>query len=330
MIRRSTEGAASILNSMRMAALAVVAVTGPAAALDIALPEGAAIVAATPPGTDTHRIATEPWDGAGVPTRDVTGHLRATVWQVPEAGDLSIGAVAAGIERQLRDQGYRIDLSCADRACGGFDFRRSLDMGQSPEMHVDIGNFHYISASGDTEGEAAAVTVSQGGQTLYIHAVHVGAAANGTDWVAPSSRTSPGDARAGDMAPGIPVTDAIMRLADLGAAPLDDLSFRTGASELSGNDYPSLVALAAFLAENPDRRVVLVGHTDAEGGRDSNIALSEARAEAVRRHLIDALGVNAAQLDAAGIGYLAPRATNETADGREANRRVEVVLLNGG
>jgi hypothetical protein len=71
-----------------------------------------------------------------------------------------------------------------------------------------------------------------------------------------------------------------------------------------------------------------VGHTDAEGGRDSNIALSEARAEAVRRHLIDVtLGVNPAQLDAAGIGYLAPRATNETAGGREANRRVEVVLL---
>jgi hypothetical protein len=62
----------------------------------------------------------------------------------------------------------------------------------------------------------------------------------------------------------------------VGAAPLDDLRFRTGASELSATDYPSLLALAAFLAENPDRRVVLVGHTDAEGGRDSNIALSEA------------------------------------------------------
>jgi outer membrane protein OmpA-like peptidoglycan-associated protein len=118
--------------------------------------------------------------------------------------------------------------------------------------------------------------------------------------------------------------------AEFGAVPLDDLRFRTGASELSGTAYPSLVALAAFLAENPARRVVLVGHTDAEGGRDSNIALSEARAEAVRRHLIDVLGVNPAQLDAAGIGYLAPRATNETAGGREANRRVEVVLLDGG
>ena len=185
-------------------------------------------------------------------------------------------------------------------------------------------------ASGDSDGEAAAITVSRGGQTLYIHAVQIGDAADVADWVTPSSRTSPGDTRAADIAPGVPVTDPIMRLADLGAAPLDDLSFRTGASELSGNDYSSLVALAAFLAGNPARRVVLVGHTDAQGGRDSNIALSQARAEAVRRHLIEELDANPAQLDAAGIGYLAPRATNDTADGREANRRVEVVLLSGG
>jgi OOP family OmpA-OmpF porin len=315
---------------MRMTVLALLAVSGPTAALDIALPEGAAIVAATPPGTATHRIATGTWDGTGVPTADVTGVLRAAIWQVPDAGDLSIGTVAAGIERQLRDQGYRIDLSCADRTCGGFDFRRSLDMGQSPEMYVDIGNFHYISASGDSDGEAAAITVSRGGQTLYIHAVHIGASAGGTAWSTPPGSTLAGNARPADTTTGIPVTDAIMRLAELGAVPLDDLGFRTGASELSGEDFPSLVALAAFLAENPARRVVLVGHTDAQGGRDSNIALSQARAEAVRRHLIDSLGVSPAQLDAAGIGYLAPRATNETADGREANRRVEVVLLSDG
>jgi OOP family OmpA-OmpF porin len=315
---------------MRMAVLALLAFSGPAAALDIALPEGAAMVAATPPGAGTHLIATGTWDGAQVPVDEFTGMLRAAVWQVPDAGDLSIGTVAAGIERQLRDQGYRIDLSCADRTCGGFDFRRSLDMGQSPEMHVDIGNFRYISATAGSDGEAVAITVSRGGQTLYIHAVHIGNSIGGTAWDTPAVRTPPGGVRPGQGAPGIPVTDAIMRLAELGAVPLDDLGFRTGASELSGEDFPSLVALAAFLAENPARRVVLVGHTDAQGGRDSNIALSQARAEAVRRHLIEVLGVNPAQLDAAGIGYLAPRATNETADGREANRRVEVVLVSDG
>jgi outer membrane protein OmpA-like peptidoglycan-associated protein len=164
-----------------------------------------------------------------------------------------------------------------------------------------------------------------------VHVVHVGDGTGDATWVTPSTRAPLTDeteaiAPTADLPPG----EAIAQLVASGAAPLDDLQFRTGASELSGDDYPSLLALAAFLAEDPGRRVVLVGHTDAEGGRASNIALSEARAGAVRRHLIDVLGVNPTQLDAAGIGYLAPRATNETAGGREANRRVEVVLLNGG
>jgi hypothetical protein len=71
-------------------------------------------------------------------------------------------------------QGYDVDLSCADRACGGFDFRHRIDMGQSPEMHVDIGNFRYLAARNAAEGDTVAVTVSQGGLTLYVHVVHVG------------------------------------------------------------------------------------------------------------------------------------------------------------
>jgi outer membrane protein OmpA-like peptidoglycan-associated protein len=330
MIHRASQGAA-IFRATRPAVLLALALTAPAAALDLALPEGATIVAATPPGPATHVIATGPWDGSRVPLRTVSGTVRAAAWQVPVESDLSIDAVVAGIERQLRDQGYVIDLTCADRACGGFDFRRQLDMGQSPEMHVDIGNFRYLAATGEQEGDRRRHRLARRPDDLRpCRACR--RYRSGRDMGHPvephAARESPTPVPARPV-----VTDpppAIARLAEFGAVPLDDLRFRTGASDLSGDSYPSLLALAAFLAENPDRRVVLVGHTDAEGGRDSNIALSEARAEAVRRHLIDQLGVNPAQLDAAGIGYLAPRATNETAGGREANRRVEVVLLDAG
>jgi OOP family OmpA-OmpF porin len=115
-----------------------------------------------------------------------------------------------------------------------------------------------------------------------------------------------------------------------GAAALDDLDFRTGASDLSGGDFPSLRRLADYLGENADRRVMLVGHTDSQGSPAANRALSEARARAVRRHLVDVLGVDPAQVGADGVGDLAPRATNATPEGRAANRRVEVVLLDGG
>ncbi len=332
MTLRAIQGASDRLRVLRMSAFLAVAVAGPVAALDLALPAGATIVATTPPGAGTHTVATGTWDGTQVPVRNVAGILRAAAWHIPISEGLSLGTVANGIEQQLREQGYQIDVNCTDSACGGFDFRRQLDMDQSPEMHVDIGNFRYLAASGDTDEEAVAVTVSRGAQTLYVHVVHIGGTVGDDAWVTPSSRAPQTSEVPAVVAPldNVSTPAAITRLAEFGAVPLDDLRFRTGASELSGNNYPSHVALAEYLAENPARRVVLVGHTDAEGGRDSNIALSEARAEAVRRHLIDVLGVDPAQLEAAGIGYLAPRATNETAGGREANRRVEVVLLNAG
>jgi OOP family OmpA-OmpF porin len=72
--------------------------------------------------------------------------------------------------------------------------------------------------------------------------------------------------------------------------------------------------------------VALVGHTDAEGGLAANIDLSRRRAAAVRDRLVAQHGIAAERLSAEGVGWLAPRATNATEAGREANRRVEAVV----
>ena len=72
---------------------------------------------------------------------------------------------------------------------------------------------------------------------------------------------------------------------------------------------------------------MLVGHTDTVGSLDANIALSRRRAEAVRARLVEAHGVDGARIDARGVGYLAPAVANDSDEGREANRRVEAVLL---
>ena len=108
---------------------------------------------------------------------------------------------------------------------------------------------------------------------------------------------------------------------------LSDLEFETGTSGLSAGPYPSLERLARLLTERSDLRLVLVGHTDAVGALEPNIALSRARAQSVRQRLIATYGVDANLIDAQGMGYLSPVASNLTAEGREKNRRVEAVLL---
>jgi OOP family OmpA-OmpF porin len=84
--------------------------------------------------------------------------------------------------------------------------------------------------------------------------------------------------------------------------------------------------LAAYLTAHPDVQVAIVGHTDAQGTLAANVALSHKRATSVVKRLVEAYGVAGQQLDAEGAGYLAPRWSNMTEEGRKKNRRVEVVL----
>jgi outer membrane protein OmpA-like peptidoglycan-associated protein len=115
-------------------------------------------------------------------------------------------------------------------------------------------------------------------------------------------------------------------LRDQGTVALDDLVFASGKAVLAEGEYASLAALADWLRANPTLTVTLVGHTDASGSLAGNIALSKQRAAAVRAVLIQTYTLPAAQIDAQGAGYLAPRDTNQTPEGRQRNRRVEVML----
>jgi outer membrane protein OmpA-like peptidoglycan-associated protein len=83
--------------------------------------------------------------------------------------------------------------------------------------------------------------------------------------------------------------------------------------------------VADALVLTPERHITILGHTDAQGSAQSNMDLSQRRADAVRLYLISR-GVDAAHVEANGMGQEQPIAENTTAEGRANNRRVEIVL----
>ena len=103
---------------------------------------------------------------------------------------------------------------------------------------------------------------------------------------------------------------------------LTNLFFDTAQASLRPESRAELDRLAAFLRDSPGVTLEIAGHTDAEGSEASNQRLSERRAQAVVDFLT-AAGIAAGRLDARGYGEGAPVATNDTADGRQQNRRVE-------
>lgn len=104
------------------------------------------------------------------------------------------------------------------------------------------------------------------------------------------------------------------------------IEFESGSARLTPLGRDILAEMAASMIEIGDARVQVVGHTDDVGNRQANLALSHARAEAVRDHL-ESLGVPRANLTVLGKGPDEPVADNDTEDGRARNRRIQFQIL---
>lgn len=108
---------------------------------------------------------------------------------------------------------------------------------------------------------------------------------------------------------------------------LGDVLFATGSADLQGGASGNLNKLVSFLNEYPERRVQIEGHTDNVGGVELNQGLSQRRADSVRNYLAQQ-GIDSGRLTASGIGMDRPVANNDTATGRQQNRRVEIIIDN--
>jgi outer membrane protein OmpA-like peptidoglycan-associated protein len=106
---------------------------------------------------------------------------------------------------------------------------------------------------------------------------------------------------------------------------LGDVLFETGQATLMPGAVTTVDRLAQFMGDYPERTVRIEGHTDSVGSDTLNQQLSERRAAAVRDALA-ARGVNTARIQTIGHGETRPIASNDTAGGRQQNRRIEVVV----
>lgn len=107
---------------------------------------------------------------------------------------------------------------------------------------------------------------------------------------------------------------------------LTGIAFPSGRSTVDVSSAPLMVKVRDALVMFPDAPIVVEGHTDANGSDSQNLILSQDRADAVKQYLVNNFNVNPEKISSIGYGEARPVATNETAEGRARNRRIDLVL----
>jgi outer membrane protein OmpA-like peptidoglycan-associated protein len=110
---------------------------------------------------------------------------------------------------------------------------------------------------------------------------------------------------------------------------LEDVLFQVNGADLQPGAQTELIRLADYLKRNSDRKIMIEGHTDNTGSSEYNLQLSQLRALSVESFLVGS-GVFPDRIRATGYGETRPEAPNDSASGRQQNRRVEIVILDAG
>jgi len=116
-------------------------------------------------------------------------------------------------------------------------------------------------------------------------------------------------------------------LAANGRIAVHGILFDLGSDRIKPESTPVLKDIGEMLKAHADLKLKIEGHTDNVGSAQANQTLSQKRADSVRKYLVDSFGVDAARLQTEGLGASKPVASNDTAEGRQQNRRVELVRM---
>lgn len=281
--------------------------------------EGATLTHSLARSFDAYNLPIGQFSRDNKPVLPLEGAVRELAYRLDD--ETSTLEAIRNYEARLTELGYEILFECAENACGGFDFRFGVFLVEPPAMRFDLADFRYLAATNPEENRHAAIIASRQGGKLFVQVVAVEAEA------APISMTEVDNApRPGVKPQGARLFALARRLTENGHAPLDGVAFEPGSARLTVESGKALEQAAQLLRGRPDLKFLVVGHTDNAGPMDANLKLSRARAEAVADALAALEGVERAQLEAHGVGYLAPRANNADPEGRARNRRVELVL----
>ncbi|MEO1199091.1 MAG: OmpA family protein [Pseudomonadota bacterium] len=253
-------------------------------------------------------------DAVDVHSDTAEGRLVRIRYDGPD--DVSALEVLRNYQAKFEDDGFEIVFSCRLEECGApasFWTNANQDGGMPTEWQTQ----HYIYARLTTDSadlSASVFLVESGGGDRPLKTSILASIVE-----AEAVRT--------DQITLVEADELAQALATDGRIAIYGIFFDFDSADLQPASQPQIAQLGTLMGDNPNLRVLVVGHTDGQGGFDYNLSLSQRRAQSVVDAIISEFGIAAERMTPAGAGMVAPVATNRTEEGRARNRRVEIVEL---
>lgn len=275
-------------------------------------------------------------------SKDVEGELTRLVYLAPESR--SPLEVLRNYQDVVSKAGGEVLFQCKGEACGGDATRASYGGGGDMSLMMHFFHDHDLKDADFSNGKCALTShitdqryfsgrmpVDGGDAFLAVQTFVISDGGNycnafNTRTVAVVQIVAP---KPRDQKMVVVKAEEMTRSIDAnGRIALYGILFDTNKAELKPESDPTLQEIAKLLTGNPALSVLIVGHTYNVGNFDYNVELSKKRAAAVVAALAKQYKVPEARMRSAGVGMMAPTASNGSEEGRSKNRRVEVVRLN--
>ncbi|MDW8398281.1 MAG: DUF4892 domain-containing protein [Acetobacteraceae bacterium] len=224
--------------------------------------------------------------------------------------------VVRNLQGQLERNGFSVVFSCRGRDCGGTG--ADLWFAVTEESPIRLSNL----PSNWSDQVYAVLRRERPEGDVWVALLSVPEPRAGSFTVVDVVEARPMER---DRVVFVSADEMARAIAQGGRVALYGILFDTDRADPRPDSRPTLEEIARFLRANPALSVIVVGHTDNQGAFDYNVDLSRRRAAAIVAILTREFGIAPARLTPFGAGMAAPVASNETAEGRAQNRRVEIV-----
>jgi len=299
--------------------------------------EGSILLAIEEKAFDEQLLALGPYltgpDGkdAFTDSRTVEGKRSRRLYMAPD-GRSSL-EVFRNYEKALAEAGFTTLFSCAKEACGRRDGLLGYVLFGSKPLPArtakDAGLLVNDAFTGSSEERLLVAEKADGPRQTFVQllvAKSFGFEARGRKEAGPAVLLEV--VEIGAMEERMVTVDATAMakgIAETGSVALYGIHFDTDKAVVKPESAETIAEIAKLLKAEPTLKLYVVGHTDNQGGLDYNLGLSRRRAQAVVDELTKRHGIAAARLTPAGVAMLAPKAPNDSEEGRAKNRRVELV-----